>query len=123
MQHRTMELMTMNTKLSATKRLRSTLIAGALLFAWGEAASAADAVVKIVNFTFAPQTLTVPVGTAVTWQNDDHVPHVIVEKGGMFRSKTLDAGDKFTQQFTTTGTVEYVCSFHPHMTGKIVVTP
>ena len=114
----------MESRLVITGRLRSTLVAGALIIAsWGGTASAADAIVKIANFTFAPQTLTVPVGTTVTWQNDDDIPHVVAEKDGKFRSKGLDTGDKFTQQFTAAGTVEYYCAIHPMMTGKIVVTP
>jgi plastocyanin len=114
----------MDMRASAGRRLRSTIMSGALILAsWGGAASAADAVVKIANFTFEPQTLTVPVGTTVTWQNDDDIPHVVAEKDAKFRSKALDTGDKFTQQFTTAGTVEYYCAIHPHMTGKIVVTP
>jgi len=79
--------------------------------------------VKIDNFTFAPQTLTVPVGTTVTFENDDDIPHLVAEKDGKFKSKALDTGDKFAQQFTTAGTVEYYCAIHPMMTGKIVVTP
>jgi len=115
----------MDTRVNPSGRLRSALIAGALVLAssWGGAAFAADAVVKIDNFTFEPQTLTVPVGTTVTWQNDDDIPHLVSEKDGKFKSKALDTGDKFTQQFTTAGTVEYYCAIHPHMTGKIVVTP
>ena len=114
----------MQSKPVISPRLRSTLIAGALILAsWGGAASAADAVVKIANFTFEPQTLTVPVGTTVTFENDDDIPHLVSEKDGKFKSKALDTGDKFTQQFTTAGTVEYYCAIHPHMTGKIVVTP
>ena len=110
--------------IATTMRLRFVAIAGALtLAAWGGPASAADTLVKIGNFTFAPQTLTVPVGTTVTWENDDDIPHVVAEKDGKFRSKALDTGDKFTQQFTTAGTVEYYCAIHPMMTGKIVVTP
>ena len=31
--------------------------------------SAANAAVKIDNFVFGPQTITVPVGTTVTWTN------------------------------------------------------
>jgi plastocyanin len=104
--------------------LRAATLAGAILLAgWAGTASAADALVKIDNFTFGPQTLTVPVGTTVTWENDDDIPHVVMEKDGKFRSKALDTGDKFTQQFTTAGTVEYYCAIHPMMTGKIVVTP
>lgn len=105
-------------------RLRSLAIAGALMLAaMSGPASAADTLVKIGNFTFAPQTLTVPVGTTVTFENDDDIPHVVAEKDGKFRSKALDTGDTFTQQFTTAGTVEYYCAIHPMMTGKIVVTP
>ena len=31
--------------------------------------------VKIDNFSFGPVTLTVPVGTTVTWTNRDDIPH------------------------------------------------
>jgi len=107
-----------------TGRLRLTLVGSALILAaWGGAAYAADMVVKISNFTFTPQTLTVPVGTTVTFLNDDDIPHVVAEKDGKFRSKALDTDDKFTQQFTAVGTVEYYCAIHPMMTGRIVVTP
>jgi plastocyanin len=87
------------------------------------AASAVEPAVKIANFTFDPPTLTVPVGATVTWTNDDDIPHVVAEKDGKFRSKALDTGDTFSRQFTSAGTVEYCCAIHPHMTGKIIVTP
>jgi plastocyanin len=87
------------------------------------AASAAEMTVKIANFTFAPQTLTVPVGTTVTWVNEDDIPHVVMEKDGKFRSPALDTGDRFSQTFAAAGTVEYYCAIHPRMTGKVVVTP
>ena len=84
---------------------------------------AADAQVKIANFTFDPPTLTVKAGTTVTWINADDIPHLVSEKDGKFRSSALDTNDKFSQTFSTAGTVEYFCAIHPHMTGKIVVTP
>ena len=86
-------------------------------------AFAADAQVKIANFTFDPPTLTVNAGTAVTWVNADDIPHLVSEKDGKFRSSALDTNDKFSQTFSTAGTFEYFCAIHPHMTGKIVVTP
>jgi len=114
----------MDPQAAITRCLRSALVAGAvILAASGGTAFAADTIVKIGNFTFAPQTLTVPVGTTVTFENDDDIPHVVAEKDGKFRSKALDTGDKFAQQFTAAGTVEYYCAIHPMMTGKIVVTP
>jgi plastocyanin len=86
-------------------------------------ANAADAQVKIANFTFEPAVLTVKVGTTVIWVNDDDIPHLVSEKDGKFRSSALDTGDKFSQTFSAAGAVEYFCAVHPHMTGKIVVEP
>ena len=86
-------------------------------------ALAADAEIKIANFTFDPPILTMKAGTTVTWVNNDDIPHLVSEKDGKFRSSALDTGDKFSQTFSTAGTVEYFCAIHPHMTGKIVVEP
>jgi plastocyanin len=77
--------------------------------------------VRIDNFTFAPATLTIPVGTTVTWVNADDIPHVVSEKNRAFKSKTLDTDDKFSFTFSTPGTIEYFCTLHPHMVGKIIV--
>ncbi len=84
-------------------------------------AQAAAVAVRIGNFTFSPQTLTVPVGATVTWSNDDDVPHTVVATDGAFKSKPLDTGDKFSVTFSTPGVHAYFCSIHPMMTGKIVV--
>src|SRR5258708_7513861 len=56
--------------------------------------SAAAAAVKIDNFVFGPQTLTVPVGTTVTWTNSDDIPHTSVSTEGVFKSKVLDTDEK-----------------------------
>ena len=107
--------------------LRATLAAAVVLAGLAglnaPPADAADAQVKIANFTFDPPTLTVKTGTTVTWVNADDIPHLVSEKDGKFRSSALDTNDKFSQTFSTAGTVEYFCAIHPHMTGKIVVTP
>ena len=89
----------------------------------GGRALADDAIIKIANFTFDPPTLTVKAGTTVTWVNADDIPHLVTEKDGKFHSSALDTNDKFSQTFSTAGTVEYYCAIHPKMTGKIVVTP
>ncbi len=78
--------------------------------------------VKIDNFSFAPQTLTVPVGTTVTWVNQDDVPHTIVSTDGKdIKSPVLDTDQKFTHTFAQAGTYDYYCSIHPKMTGKVIV--
>jgi plastocyanin len=77
--------------------------------------------VKIDNFTFAPQRVTVMAGTTVTWENEDDIPHNIASTTRLFRSKVLDTHESFSFKFTTPGIFEYFCSLHPHMTGTIIV--
>ena len=79
------------------------------------------AAVKIDNFSFAPGTLTVPVGTTVTWTNRDDIPHTVVSTEGVFKSKVLDTDEAFSFTFGKAGTYPYFCSIHPKMTGKVVV--
>jgi len=83
--------------------------------------SAAIAEVKIDNFVFGPQTLTVPVGATVTWTNKDDIPHTSVSTDGVFKSKVLDTDEKFSYTFTKAGEYSYYCTIHPKMTGKVVV--
>jgi plastocyanin len=77
--------------------------------------------VKIDNFSFGPATLTVPVGTSVTWTNRDDIPHTVVSTEGVFKSKVLDTDEKFAYTFSKAGTYPYFCSIHPKMTGKVIV--
>jgi plastocyanin len=79
--------------------------------------------VKIDNFSFGPATLTVPVGTSVTWTNRDDIPHTVVSTDDpkTFKSKVLDTDEKFTYTFSKAGTFPYFCSIHPKMTGKVIV--
>jgi len=83
--------------------------------------SAANAEVKIDNFSFGPQTLTVAAGTTVVWTNSDDIPHTVVSTDGVFKSKVRDTDEKFSYTFTKAGTYPYFCSVHPKMTGKVVV--
>jgi plastocyanin len=87
----------------------------------GNLAYGEEPAVKIDNFTFSPQTLTVPAGTTVTWKNQDDIPHTVTSTTKAFKSGALDTNDNFSFTFTTPGVYEYFCSLHPHMTGKVVV--
>jgi plastocyanin len=77
----------------------------------------------IDNFSFSPGTLTVAVGTTITWTNRDDIPHTVVNTDDprAFKSKVLDTDEKFSYTFTKAGTFPYFCSIHPKMTGKVVV--
>jgi plastocyanin len=84
-------------------------------------AQPAPTAAKIANFTFAPRTITVPVGATVTWSNDDDVPHTVAATDGSFRSRPLDTGDHYAVTFSKPGEHSYFCSIHPMMTGKVIV--
>jgi len=77
--------------------------------------------VKIDNFTFTPETVTIPAGTQVTWTNRDDIPHNVVSEDKSIKSKVLDTDEKFSFTFTKPGTYSYFCSIHPKMRGKVVV--
>ena len=106
-----------------SRRIVAACASGALLLAAGAMAHSQTAgpTVKISNFTFSPQTLTVAPGTTVTWVNDDDVPHTVTAVDRSFKSKPLDTGDKFTFTFAKAGEYAYFCSIHPMMTAKVVV--
>src|SRR5215469_6832856 len=86
-----------------------------------QAVAASATTVKIDNFTFNAAEITVPVGTTVTWVNNDDIPHTVVAVDKSFKSKVLDTDEKFSFTFAKAGSFDYFCSIHPHMTGKVVV--
>jgi len=91
------------------------------VMASNDKASASPAEVKIDNFSFGPQTITVPVGATVVWTNRDDIPHTSVSTDGVFKSKVMDTDEKFSYTFTKAGTYPYYCTIHPKMTGQVVV--
>ena len=77
--------------------------------------------IKIAGFAFVSGTITVSVGTTVTWTNDDSVPHTVTTRSALFDSGNLSRGDTFSYTFAQSGTFEYYCTIHPYMTGKVIV--
>jgi 3',5'-cyclic-AMP phosphodiesterase len=86
-----------------------------------EMASAGPHEVVVDNFSFAPPTASVAVGSTITWTNHDDAPHVIVSSERRFKSPVLDTDQQFSHRFDAPGTYGYFCSLHPKMTGEIVV--
>jgi plastocyanin len=108
--------------MNLTRTLALGAMAGLVTFAVVvNAARAENIEVKIDNFTFSPQQVTVKAGDTVTWINHDDIPHTVTSKTFIFRSKAMDTDDKFSFTFATPGSFPYFCSLHPHMTGTIVV--
>ncbi|MGH9521424.1 MAG: cupredoxin domain-containing protein [Terriglobales bacterium] len=79
--------------------------------------------VSIKNFEYSPQTLTVRVGTTVTWKNLDEEPHTVRGTDDQIRSNALDQNDTYSVKFDKPGTYKYGCSIHPQMAASIIVTP
>ncbi len=77
--------------------------------------------VKIDNFSFSPQTITIAPGTTVIWTNRDDIPHTVVSDDKVFKSKVLDTDETFSFTFDKAGDFPYFCSIHPKMTGKVIV--
>jgi plastocyanin len=77
--------------------------------------------VSIANFAFSPTSLTVKVGTKVSWTNNDSVTHTVTANQGAFNSGPLTPGSTFSFTFTKAGTYSYHCNIHPSMLATIVV--
>jgi plastocyanin len=58
-----------------------------------------------------------PVGTTVTWTNNDSAPHTVSQNGGGFSSKVINPGETFSYTFDKAGALEY----HANMKGTAVV--
>ena len=83
----------------------------------------ATVAIEIKNFAFIPSTITIPKGTTVIWVQYDIAPHTVTSSSGMgFDSGPLSQGDTFSWTFKNTGIFDYVCSIHPNMVGKIIVS-
>ena len=80
-------------------------------------------VVSMKSLRFHPATMTVRVGQTVTWRNDDTVDHnVTATKGAQFHSRAFGGGGTYRFKPASAGTVDYVCTLHPGMEGKLVVS-
>lgn len=110
-------------RLAITLAVCAGLATGAITAREAHAALETPAAITIDNFTFGPADLTVKVGTAVKWTNHDDIPHSVVATDKSFRSAALDTNDSYSFTFKTAGTFMYFCGLHPHMTGKVTVTP
>lgn len=78
--------------------------------------------VTVKDFKFTPSTLTVKVGTKVTFVNDDTTTHTATsQSGGTISSGNLANGQSYTVTFSKAGTYQYVCSIHPFMRGTVIV--
>ncbi len=75
--------------------------------------------VTIQGFAFHPGSLVVPVGSTVTWTNQDGAAHTVTGTG--FDSGALAQNATFSHTFGTKGTFAYHCTFHGSMVATVTV--
>ncbi len=80
---------------------------------------------RIRDYKFVPETVTVKPGATVTWINDEkRASHsILFKEAGVAESERLFQGDRWERRFDRSGTYPYTCGPHPEMKGTVVVTP
>jgi amicyanin len=78
------------------------------------------------NFGFNPATITIKVGTTVTWTNTTGAPHTVTSNDGTSFDSGINTpisanGGTFSFTFTKAGTFAYHCQIHPFMKATIIV--
>jgi plastocyanin len=73
-------------------------------------------------WAYAPNELTVTVGTPVTWINTGAQPHTVTADDGVsFDSGNLDNQAAFSMTPESPGIFTYHCTYHPWMTATLTV--
>ena len=73
---------------------------------------------------YSVNVLTVPVGTTITWTNNDPgMIHTVTSVDGIFDSGFLNEGDTWSYTFEESGEFDYMCTPHPWMRAKVIVEP
>ena len=79
---------------------------------------------------FAPPEVQVAAGNSIKWTNNDNVIHTVTQgkpsegaNSTGFNSGPIQPGATFVHFFDESGTVDYFCTIHPHMIGKVVANP
>jgi plastocyanin len=76
------------------------------------------------SFAFSPKTVTVKVGTKVTWSNPSQAPHTVTSKTSSWKfNKQLPQGGSVSAVFKKAGRYTYYCAIHPFMKAVVVVKP
>jgi plastocyanin len=87
-----------------------------------EACPSGSVEIKMVDIKFDPKDATASVGQDVCWINEDSIDHnAVAESGADFKSELYGKGETFTASVDRPGTVEYVCTIHPGMTGTLTI--
>jgi plastocyanin len=76
--------------------------------------------IRIAGACFGPTILRVDPGRSVTWVNTDPMTHNITANGWGHYDDLLP-GERYTATFAEPGIYPFACTYHPGMSGAIVV--
>lgn len=77
--------------------------------------------ISIKSYAYAPGTVTVAVGTRVTFTNHDSTAHTATATSPALDTGSIGAGKSATVTLSHAGTYHYICQFHPFMHGTLIV--
>lgn len=78
--------------------------------------------VAMKAIAFDPQQIRVHVGDVVEWQNQDIVAHTATAKDRAW-DVAVPPGRAARTVMKVPGTFDYICRYHPTMTGQVIVEP
>jgi plastocyanin len=105
---------------AARPRLVQALVLASFVGMTVAAATPVTHTVVMKATSFVPLTLTLKLGDAVVWRNDDFFPHTATAPG-VFDSKSIAVGASWKYRPKAVGEYAYICSFHPNMKGTLKV--
>src|SRR3954454_10420735 len=77
--------------------------------------------IAIDGTAFTPGEVTISAGQAIAWVNKDPFPHNVVSREGGMHSGDLQPDQSWRFRPAMRGTIRYVCTLHPTMSGVIHV--
>ncbi len=77
--------------------------------------------VAMTGVAFHPDSIAAAVGDTVVFRNDDPVPHTATSDRGVFDSGDVEPGKSWRWVPRAAGRLPYHCTYHPNMTGVVVV--
>ena len=76
---------------------------------------------SLTTTAYAPSPISVPVGTTISWLNNDNTAHTSTANNSAWASPAVAPGDRFNFTFNTAGAFTYHCTIHPGMVGTVNV--
>jgi plastocyanin len=103
------------------RKLLGALIAFALIAPAAAAGPGTRHTVTIEGVQYSPADLLVHPGDRIVWVNKDLFPHTVTAGSKLFDSGSIAANSSWSYTVSKKGEIDYSCTFHPTMKGKIRV--